>query len=326
MKSLIYYPTFEPSDLSWLKYALIYLDSFSPIIPISGKSQLSYQFKILSNETNLIKPFEPKWHHGYNATNRAISEFGNILLHPSLYSNMLNVANPLNTFRNQDKWIFKIHEEKFNGAFKDYCLGNFLGKETDGGILVSKEIAYLYMTILADEISYEEKTNPITDIEGLDKLTNYLRIKDSKDLLNAFQITIDFVLPKNISQLSIEKLIKLRNDSSFSEMRKSLNTTLDNFYYSIEYNFDPSEYLMEISRTNKEFYKELGLFFGSLISLSLGAVLLINTANPSSIEFLKTLVEGTSLSVFGGYSMKKSWELNKDRRNSRKFLTKIKKL
>jgi len=41
MKDLIYYPTFEPRDLNWIKYALIYIDKFSPIIPDPGKTELS---------------------------------------------------------------------------------------------------------------------------------------------------------------------------------------------------------------------------------------------------------------------------------------------
>jgi hypothetical protein len=54
MREFIYYPSFEPQNLNWLKYVLIYLDGFSPIIPQSGEIKLSFLFRDIRSKTDLI--------------------------------------------------------------------------------------------------------------------------------------------------------------------------------------------------------------------------------------------------------------------------------
>ena len=42
MKELLYYPGFEVKDETWLKFALLYLDHISPIIPYINAPEESY--------------------------------------------------------------------------------------------------------------------------------------------------------------------------------------------------------------------------------------------------------------------------------------------
>ena len=326
MKDLIYYPTFEPQNLSWLKYALIYIDGFSPIIPQSGQSGLSTQFREIRDKTDLINAIEPNHRYSDNAATKAINELENVFRFPEQYRDKLNSVNPIRTFRNQENWHFKLFQEKYNVEFRGYCLDESLAMETDGGILLSKEIAQFYMTFLADEIAYQLKTSIITDDENLDRLSSYLRIKGDEDLVQAAKITINLSLPKDIEEIQLSKFIEFRNDSSISELRKSFNKTLNDFLESVEHDFDVAEFLASLEKKNSEFIKEMGLFFGGLTSASLGALILLQSNDPNSIEIAKAIVEGSSLAIGGGYAMKKSWELNNERRNARKFLSRIDKL
>lgn len=42
MKELLYYPGFEIKNETWLKFALLYLDHISPIIPYINASEKDY--------------------------------------------------------------------------------------------------------------------------------------------------------------------------------------------------------------------------------------------------------------------------------------------
>lgn len=323
MKNLIYYPTFEPQDLSWIKYSLIYLDGFSPIIPESGQSTLSRQFREIKDNTDLIHEEEPMWWHGDSAATKAIKELENVFAHPEQYRDKLNCVNPVRQFKNQNQWNFKLYEEKFNVPFRDYCLKEELAKETNGGILLSKELAEFYMTYLADEMAFDLKTSPITDNPSLDRLSSYLRVRGNEELLQAANTVVNISLPTALNQLDIQKLIEFRNDTSIQQLRKSFNKVLNDYMENIENEFDITEFAKHLEKTNQEFIKEMGLFFGGLTSATLGGIVLLQNTDPNYIELAKAMVEGTTLLIGGGYSMNQSWKLNADRRNARKFLSKI---
>jgi hypothetical protein len=323
MRNLIYYPTFEPQDLSWIKYSLIYLDGFSPIIPETGQSTLSRQFRNIRDNTDLIKEEEPKWWHGDNAATKAIKELENVFAHPEQYRDKLNNVNPVRRFKNQNHWDFKLYEEKFNVPFRHYCLDEELAKETNGGILLSKELAEFYMTYLADEMAFDLKTSPITDNPNLDRLSSYLRVRGNDDLLSAANAVVNISLPDSLNQIDIKKLIEFRNDTSIQELRKSFNKVLNTYLENLESEFDVTDFAKHLEKTNQEFIKEMGLFFGGLTAATLGGIVLLQNTDPNYIELAKAMVEGTSLLIGGGYSMNQSWKLNADRRNARKFLSKI---
>lgn len=59
MKDLIYYPRFESRDENWLKFALLYMENFIPIIPSRGRIFLSTNYQKLIDETDLVQPYEP---------------------------------------------------------------------------------------------------------------------------------------------------------------------------------------------------------------------------------------------------------------------------
>lgn len=326
MKNLIYYPTFEPQDLSWIKYSLIYLDGFSPIIPETGQSTLSRQFREIKDNTDLINEEKPKWWHGDNAATKVIKELENVFAHPEQYRDKLNSINPVRQFKDQSQWNFKLYEEKFNVPFKYFCLEEELAKETNGGILLSKELAEFFMTYLADEMAFDLKTSPITDNPNLDRLSSYLRVRGNEELLQAANTVINISLPTTLSQLDIQKLIEFRNDTSIQDLRKSFNKELNDYIENIENEFDITEFAKHLEKTNKEFVKEMGLFFGGLATATLGGIVLLQNSEPNYIELAKAMVEGTSLIIGGGYSMGQSWKLNADRRNARKFISKIENL
>jgi hypothetical protein len=324
MKNLIYYPSFEPKDLTWIKYALIYIDSVAPIIPISGRSSLSPQFRKLE-EVQLVVPFEPHWKDGDNASTKIIKEIELIQKHPEQYRDKLDSVNAPRTWSDRKNQTYKLFEEKFNMPFRDYCIDNGLALRCPGGILIAKELGYLYMTILANEIAFTKNTSIITDNHKLDMLSTYLRAKDV-DLENrmfATNTVIDEYLPKKIENIDIDRFIEFRKKSEIEGLRLEFNKSLDGFYSGIENGFDVNKYVEKTNSANISLRNEIGLFFGGLISTGLGALILINQQDTSALEGAKQIVEGTALTIGGVIAINESWKLGDNRRKARKFLTKV---
>jgi hypothetical protein len=59
--------------------------------------------------------------------------------------------------------------------WEHFCLSNNYGQRTDDGILVSEELAFIFMTFLAEEIAFEEGKSIITDNNTFDNFLNYRR-------------------------------------------------------------------------------------------------------------------------------------------------------
>jgi hypothetical protein len=223
MTTLIYYPTFEPQSTNWLKYALIYLDEFSPIIPVRGQDQLSDLFRQVEGETTLIKRIEPSWEQGGRATRKVLREAREIQNYPEEYHAIFNNANIISSWRNQKNWNVRLYQEKFSIPFSEFCQDQNFGINVDGDLYLSEELASFFMTFLAEEISYEKQATPITDLPNLDELSTYLRSKkiENKDKVQAAKTIIDLHLPQGIEHIDIEKFINFRTESGITELRQS---------------------------------------------------------------------------------------------------------
>lgn len=324
MKNLIYYPTFEPQELNWIKYALIYIDNFSPIIPDSGRSNLTDLYWKLE-DCKLVGSIKPEWNQGDIASTKVLKEIEFIQLHPEQYRDKLNNVNVVRAFKDKGQQKYKLYDEKFNTTFKDYCLEEKFAQECDGGMLISKELGYLYMTFLVDEIAFIKKASPITDNPKLDLLSTYIRTKsiETEERIQAVNTIVDQYLPERIENIDINRLIKFRMDSGIEELRHKFNAALDAFYEAFENNSDISTFLKTLETINKDFIKEIGLFFGGLISISLGGLVVINNPISTSLESVQMIADGTIFTVGGIISIAKSWELNSNRRKARKFLIKL---
>lgn len=325
MKDLIYYPSFEPKDLNWIKYALIHIDSFSPIIPDSGKSALTELYTQLDGETDILKPVKPKYDQGNRAATKALKEIEFIEKHPEQYRDKLNHINVIRNWKDETNWNYQLYEEKFNYTFKNSCINKGFAKASDHGMKLSKSLAELYMTFMVEEVAHDNIASPITDNVKLDNFSTYLRTKDIKNdaYINAAKTTVEIILPQDINDIELDRIIEFRNEKGIKELRSAFNNSLDGFYRSLENDFDPSKYISDLEGMNKEFTKEILLFFGGLGGVILGGVIMLNEQNSEAIEVAKSIAEGSIYTIGGGFSISKSWELGDERRKARKFLNKL---
>ena len=208
MNKLLYYPHFEIQDENFLKFALLYVDEIRPIIPQTAMNTLSDTMNMMMNNTELINPYKPDYKDGDLASIMAIE--------------YLEKSRDKKNLKNKN--ACKLYREKYSYRFEQYCLENNLCETCDDGIMLSEDIAYTYMSILADVISKETETDMITDSEkycASDLKYKYDVSKENMEKMKRVQKEIEFYVPSDMNKILIEEFINLRSNCSFEKARKN---------------------------------------------------------------------------------------------------------
>ncbi|MBT3202526.1 MAG: hypothetical protein HN350_21715 [Phycisphaerales bacterium] len=92
MQRMVYYPGFEVANSTWLKFALLYINTLRPIIPPNGYNYLSNQHRMLKEETDLIVPLDPNLREASRATKDAILVIEKVLENPRLYPRTFSIV------------------------------------------------------------------------------------------------------------------------------------------------------------------------------------------------------------------------------------------
>lgn len=137
MKNLIYYPNFESNDLNWLKFALLYIENFSPIVPDTGIEILSELYKKLQSETDLLQLQRPGLGAGMRATDKAIDYVTKVLQNPHLFADELHSPNIVRIWKDKNRQTYTLFDEKYVGNWRWFCESNGFVKESKHGIDIS---------------------------------------------------------------------------------------------------------------------------------------------------------------------------------------------
>ncbi|MBN8857035.1 MAG: hypothetical protein J0H29_01530 [Sphingobacteriales bacterium] len=326
MENLVYFPTFEPLSDSWLKFALLYVENFNPIIPDAGYNQLSDEYKRVIDETDLITPYSPKYLQGDKATVKAIEFIDRIKVNPYLYTNIFNIANVIRTFQNRKQWTFKIYEGKYTSTWKEYCLENEFGKETNGGILVTEEIAFIFMTFLAEQISFEEGKSIITDDNHFDDFLNFNRtiLPTTRRRQGFAQGVLSLTVPKDISTISIKKLVGFRRKNR--ERIRAFNHELNNSLESVQKAVTASDFVERFNSIYSELTTEiLNQGFG-VATIPLSTYILIQNPAAISPEYINQIIGGLGIIIGAGSALNSKWKEISIKHNCRRYLTNLERL
>lgn len=217
MRQLIYFPGFEIPDLNWLKFALLYFDKLRPIVPeeLMGKPPISKEYmKKVCDETDLIDYYTPRWHE-ITAASRTAEEYIKYLLDHS-------DEGMLSRWREQQGQNVYLYRGKIAGTFPQMCIDEKLAIKHSGGLLMTKELSFAYMSILAKSVAENAGIDMITDdrqaatcVKEADLLSN----KYSGREVDVARAEIEFFLPRNLNDISIDEIISLRMQAGFSDIR-----------------------------------------------------------------------------------------------------------
>ena len=264
MHKLLYYPSFEIQDQNFLKFALLYIDEIRPIIPERARESLSNSMQDILRNTDLINPYPPNYDDGHLASIAAI-EYLEERAVCARYDKTLQS-------KKQVAKNFTLYSDKYTNGFENYCLENRLGERCNEGIIVNKDIAFTYMSILADIISKETETDMITDItEYSDPVLRYRNCNNIKymDRLGIIQREIQFYVPVDIYRIPLIEFIKLRSNSNFEKARKNYVTELNVVLDSYDNNVLQGD-LNNVIECKKEMYGLLKELFYSCAAVVVG--------------------------------------------------------
>lgn len=264
MHRLLYYPNFEIQNQNFLKFALLYIDEIRPIIPGRARESLSDSMRNILQNTELINPYSPNYENGYLASIAAI-KYLEERKHFTKYGKGLQRGNYVTN-------NYTLYEDKYTYEFEKYCLENGLGERCDEGILLNKDVAYAYMSILAEIISKETETDMITDIEKYsDPVLRYCDsfVRKNVDILDTIQKEIQFYVPVDMYKIPLNKFIELRSDHMFETARRNFVTELNIVLDSYDQNLEKVD-LNNVMECKREIYGLIKEIFISCAAVAVG--------------------------------------------------------
>ncbi|GLI36915.1 hypothetical protein KI811_14850 [Geobacter hydrogenophilus] len=294
MNSFIYYPHFEVQDTEWLKFALLYLPKIETIVPYEGQNQISDLSKKIQAETNFIEFREPDYKKGIKASVDAAHQIERILRNPELYREVFNDADIASRWQGVGNQNYTLYRGKFTSEFLEFCKKHSICHEVDKGMAVNRGLAFLYMTLLANAIAGSDKKGVITDSKEYHLLPMILQTaKPTDDTFELANAVFNLKLPRNLCNISIDSIIKLRKNDSYSQNLSSFHDEIEKFLSCVETGTSPEAFMSSLSIRFKDISDEiLKLGTGvSLIGLSVWAL----ANDPTLLGYLKD-VAGPALS------------------------------
>ena len=325
MHKLLYYPNFEIQDQNFLKFALLYIDEIKPIIPVCARETLSDSMHNILKNTDLINPYAPNYESGYVASLAAIK-----------YLEEKNIAERYGAFRQRNIGLrhnYTLYADKYTYEFENYCLENGVGERCNEGILLNEDVAYAYMSILAEIISKETETDMITDnVKYADTTLKFNNRFNSNriDRLGMVQREIQFYVPYDMRKIPLNEFINLRADSRFETARKNfvieLNTVLDLYDRNVV-DID----LNDVMECKREMYGLIRELFVSCAAVAVGVHSFGNmcAAEVKTLDFWGNAGNvGISLDTIKQhcYEARAYATRIESKRQARKYLTRLKQL
>lgn len=335
MKGMIYYPGFEVKDETWLKFALLYLDRIRPIIPytIAPKEQyISETFLRIMGETDLVRPYKPDFNEGMCASELACTEFEKYLQHPERYARFFGQPH---ANRLIEKWKLPqyqdctLFEGKYSYEFFRFCIENQIASPCTEGIKISNELAYVYMSFLADVISRNNEMEMITDEQRYTQMllkNPQFALSSRKAYAHTVKNELTLALPDNLSNIPIQEIINLRKDKEFNSARTEYVKHISKMVDCKE-GRRPYRKLEDILRCEKEYLQICCSVFcmiasATLTAISVGAAI----ENGQPIDWISvaasTYLDAKGMND-GFWGMREFVDELKSKRLARKYIAKL---
>ena len=240
MKEL-YYPSFEITDEKWLKYAILYKENVSTIVPIYYRKGLSDSFKTVKRSTDLLDFYDVSRENFeilVETANIVLQYLADIKKRPQSYK----VQSYWKKFDNLDEILmygdrnYTLVNQKVNHIFESRLIEMNYAKKVNDGIKVHYILGYFYMSILAYKITGTENDLVATtdiNVANINKriFNDYLPVmrtpQDYFERDTVKQLIINQSMPK-LEELSIEKAIEIRNKRSYRKNLSSFNKVIEN--------------------------------------------------------------------------------------------------
>lgn len=335
MKDMIYYPGFEVKDETWLKFALLYLDCIRPIIPRTiapEEEYISEAFLRIMGETDLVRPYRPDYNEGMCASELACTEFERYLQHPERYARFFGHQH---ANRLIEKWKLPLYQDctlfegKYSEEFFRFCIENRIASPCTEGIKISNDLAYVYMSFLADIISRNNEMEMITDDQRYTQMllkNPQLASSSRRAYAHTVKNELILALPDDLSNIPIQEIINLRNNKDFNSARTEYVKHLSEMVASKE-GRQPYGKLEDMLRCEKEYLQICGSVFCMIASATLTAISVrAAIVNGQPIDWI-SVAASTYLDVKGMgdglWGIRKFVDELESKRLARKYIAKL---
>ncbi len=286
---MLYYPGFEVKDINWLKFALLYLDDLRPIIPMIPYARENYLDSLtlrIMDSTDLIREYCPDYKEGNIASLKAMEYFDNYLKNPKIFAGQFKFSYRradflIDKWKNESQQNYVLYNGKFSNDFYYYCIDEGIAHRCDEGIKINEDLAFVYMSFLAEVISEANQMEAITDISKYNSIilnNNTLLSKAAGKELKYAVNNIELNLPNDIRKISINKFIDLRSSREFRQLRTAYTNEIKNLIEAKEQKNDGYS-LEDLLSYQKEFVRFCQQSFNMLGSISLTAFGIHQIAN-----------------------------------------------
>lgn len=326
MKKFLYYPNLEPPNTEWLKFSILYLEKFESIVPYGRQHLISDDYRRLSNETDLVELYSPEYMQGERASIKSIEEAQKFLSNPYGRSPLMNRINVQRSWKDERNWTYQIFSEKFSYQFGEFCENEQIGRRNGEGLILPKELAFLFMTHLAKEISYERNGSIITDNIEFDNFSNYSRVfnPETRNRNKFMKGIINLLVPANISEIGFDRLIEFRNQNR--ERITAFNNQINILEESVGDGVTERQFINSFNDIYSDLTREIVLMGIGLASIPFATYMLINNPQALSAEYSKEILGALGIGIGGTYAVKKALFDTREKRLCKKYLTNVERL
>jgi len=323
---LVYYPGFEPANLNWLKFALLYFDTVRPIIPHSADPYLSDDFRYVQDSTDLVEALRPEYDEGCNATADALDQIERVMKNPDRFEHIFNHRNIAADWQLTHRHTVELFGEKYGWQLEEFCIDNRIGQKTDHGLIVSRSLADVYMTVLAHAISDARGLSPITDDNQLNRYGLFLRndvaCPDSPQELRLARGVLKLIAPE-LQAVSLKGIIRFRNKPGNADHRRHFNQALNAYMTAVEQGRDAQGFIKDLNLIHSILSDEVAKLSSGIVHFGLGVLIATNSAAFDGLKFAGQITGGTSLSIGSLVTVRNAWKNTKVKRFARRYLTDI---
>lgn len=287
-KEVLYYPTIEFFDETWLKASLCIWDKIYRIVPPSYNPKDSGEVKI-AVDNGLVEDIR------LNKSDLAqTAELFELYLDDAPI-----VPAAVEGWENIN---VRLHHEKVDARILPILESMAKKFDPDGFLSISKEVANIYMLFLADVVSKRRCINKLTDDGDMFAIMHYFANDANFDELiyneeakeTTSSLVIASLLPKDLQYMNINEVIKFREktDESRIAFRQSIDELVSELCHIEDTDFVKeriTEFQKNIEKNNKAIIKQAGKglkdFAYSLLSIGL----------PTSMSALTLLSDGNNV-------------------------------
>ncbi len=236
----IYYPSFEISDEKWLKYAILYKDNVTTIVPKHFQRNLSDKYMEIQTSSDLLSFYDLSRNDIdiiSDATMTVSYYFDDVYNHPINY--------PIKSYWEKYKYLndllilgpkpYTIVSQKINSPFENDLIDKGYAVKTIGGLKVHYIIGFFYMSILASKLASKSEnyvaTTDVNSANYIDRILNsYLPTFKASDIYfekdEVKQLIINQAIP-NLDRMSLSDALAIRNKRNYTKYLASFNKVIE---------------------------------------------------------------------------------------------------